>query len=122
MSFLEKMRAAAREHEAPPADPWLKPISDALRGVEAMSTVALLDLVGARPTTSNGRRLAGIMRGLKFIPIQSRRLMPGGFRDTVTRGWARPLRPLPGNANVPGQQGGALPVSDLSAKGTADVS
>jgi len=33
-----------------------------------------------------------IMRTLHFIPIKSRRLMPGGFRDTVTRGWARPVR------------------------------
>ena len=34
------------------------------------------------------------MRFLGFIPIKSRRLMPGGYRDTVTRGWARPFREL----------------------------
>ncbi|WP_155255633.1 hypothetical protein [Bradyrhizobium elkanii] len=92
MSFLEEMRKAGRQLDALPPDPWRKIIAHAIDGVEAMSTVALLDLVGARPTTSNARRLAAIMRDLKFIPIQSRRLLPGGFRDTVTRGWARPLR------------------------------
>jgi hypothetical protein len=93
MSFLEKVREAAVQ----PPDPWLKSISGAVKGVEAISTVALLDLVSARHTTSNARRLARIMRQLGFVPIQSRRLMPGGFRDTVSRGWARPMRSLPGS-------------------------
>jgi hypothetical protein len=92
MSFIERMQEAAKQLEAPPPDPWLKTLSGALKGVEAMSTVALLDLVHAPHTTKNARRLAAIMRELKFIPIQSRRLMPGGYRDTVTRGWARPVR------------------------------
>jgi hypothetical protein len=35
------------------------------------------------------------MREQNFVPIKTRRFMPGGFRDTVTRGWARPMRPLP---------------------------
>jgi hypothetical protein len=93
MSFLERMREAADQLNVPPPDPWRKIIANAVHGMDAISTAALLDLVGARPTTSNARRLAAIMRGLNFIPIQSRRLMPGGFRDTVTRGWARPMRP-----------------------------
>ena len=92
MSFLEKMRKVGKQFEAPPPDPWRKIIASAVNGVDAMSSTALLDLVGARRTTGNARRLAAIMRDLKFIPIQSRRLMPGGFRDTVTRGWARPVR------------------------------
>lgn len=92
MSFLEKMRAAGELPDTPPPDPWRKAIASAVDGVEAMSTAALLELVGARRTSANARRLAAIMRDLKFIPIQSRRLMPGGFRDTVTRGWARPMR------------------------------
>jgi hypothetical protein len=65
-----------------------------VRGMEAVSTVALLDLLGLPKTTGNGRRVAQSMRSLGFIPIKSRRLMPGGYRDTVTRGWARPLRKL----------------------------
>src|SRR5215831_10719627 len=96
MSFIEKLRQAGEQFDAPPADPWRKIIANAVAGVEAVSSAALLDLVGARRTTSNARRLAAIMRDLKFIPIQSRRLMPGGFRDTVTRGWSRPMRPLRG--------------------------
>ena len=95
MSFVERMQEAIKQLEAPPPDPWLKPISAALKGVQAMSTVALLDIVHAPHTTKNARRLAAIMRELGFVPIQSRRLMPGGYRDTVTRGWARPKRPLP---------------------------
>jgi hypothetical protein len=95
MSFLEKIRDAGKQLDALTPDPWRKTIANAVDGVEAISTAALLDLVGARPTTSNARRLAAIMRDLKFIPIQSRRLMPGGFHDTVTRGWARPIRSMP---------------------------
>ena len=63
-----------------------------MRGVHEISTVALLDLIGLPNTTGNGRRIAHSMRSLGFVPIKSRRFMPGGFRDTVTRGWARPVR------------------------------
>jgi hypothetical protein len=57
-----------------------------------MSTVALLDLLDVPQTTGNARRLAQTMRSLGFIPLKSRRLMPGGFRDNTIRGWARPIR------------------------------
>jgi hypothetical protein len=63
-----------------------------VRGMDAVSTVALLGLIGLPATTGNGRRVAQTMRSLGFVPIKSRRFMPGGYRDTVTRGWARPLR------------------------------
>ena len=59
---------------------------------DSVSTAALLDLIGLPNTTGNSRRIAATMRALGFIPIKSRRLEPGGYRDTVTRGWARPLR------------------------------
>jgi hypothetical protein len=121
MSFISRMLEAAKQLEAPPPDPWKKTLSDALKGVEAMSTAALLDLVGARHTTSNGRRLAAVMRDLKFIPIQSRLLMPGGFRDTVTRGRARPMRSLPISEKVKPQQGTPTPRSDLAAPGDDDA-
>jgi hypothetical protein len=121
MSFVEKMRHAAKELEARrPPDPWKKTLSDALKGVDAMSTVALLDMVGARHTTKNSRRLAAIMRELKFIPIQSRRLMPGGYRNTVTRGWARPMRSLP-TGKVKPQQGTSSPPFNLPTTGEDDV-
>lgn len=116
MSFLEKVRDAAKQLGAsPPPDPWFKPIRGALKGVEAMSTVALLEVVGARHTTNNARRLAQIMRQLGFVPIQSRRLMPGGFRDTVSRGWARPMRPLPTGEKVTPQQGAPSQMPNCSS-------
>jgi hypothetical protein len=112
MSFIERMRQAAKEMEAPPPDPWKKTLSHALKGVEGMSSVALLDIVHARHTTSNGRRLAAIMRSLGFIPIQSRRLEPGGHRSTVARGWLRPVRSLPISKKVKPRQGTTFPSSN----------
>jgi hypothetical protein len=120
MSFIERMQEAIKQLEAPPPDPWRKPLEQALKGVDAMSTVALLDVVGARHTTQNSRRLAAIMRALGFVPIQSRRLMPGGYRDTVTRGWARPMRPLP-TEKVKPQQGTTSPPFILPTTGEDDV-
>jgi hypothetical protein len=117
MSFIEKMQEAARQLEMPPPDPWLKTLRKALEGVEVMSTAALLDIVDAHRTTGNGRRLAAIMRELKFIPIQSRRLMPGGFRDTVTRGWTRPVRALSKPSKVERSSNATSPLF----KGTTDV-
>ena len=121
MSFISRMLEAAKKLEAPPPDPWRRPLEDALKGVEAMSTVALFDIVGARHTTQNARRLAKIMRELKFIPIQSRRLMPGGHRSTVSRGWARPMRSLPQREKVKPQQGSPAPRSNLATQGDDDV-
>jgi hypothetical protein len=121
MSFVEKMQEAAKEMEARPPDPWKKPLSDALKGVDAMSTVALLDLIGARHTTKNSRRLAAIMRELGFVPIQSRRLMPGGYRNTVTRGWARPMRSPPISKKVKPPQGTSSPPFNLPYTGEDDV-
>ncbi len=92
MSFISRMHEAARQAEARPRDQWEPRLRRAMDGVEAMSSAALLDLVDADPTTGNARRLAAIMRSLNFIPIKTRRFMPGGFRDTVTRGWSRPVR------------------------------
>ena len=121
MSFIEKMRQAAKELAAPPPDPWKKTLGEALRGVEGMSTVCLLDIVGARHNTSNARRLAGVMRDLKFVPIQSRRLEPGGHRSTVARGWVRPIRSLPISKKVKPQQGTTAPPSNLATPGDDDV-
>jgi hypothetical protein len=59
------------------ADPWRKKVEGAVRGVEAMSSAALLDLLRVPATTGTARRLAKIMRSMGFIPIKSRRLMPG---------------------------------------------
>ena len=92
MVFIEKLRHAQAELTEREADPLREKVEAIVRGMEAVSTVALLDLLGLPKTTSNGRQIVPTMRSLGFIPIKSRFLMPGGTRDTVTRGWARPVR------------------------------
>jgi hypothetical protein len=95
MSFLGKLAQARVELEAHYEDPWREKVEAAVRDKDAISTAALLDLLRAPATTGTARRLAAVMRGLNFIPIKSRRLMPGGRAgNTVTRGWARPVREM----------------------------
>jgi hypothetical protein len=63
--------------------------------MDIISTATLLDLLRVPATTATARRLAAIMRSLHYIPIKSRWLMPGGRTgNTVTRGWARPVRTM----------------------------
>jgi hypothetical protein len=95
MSFLGQLYQAKAKLAERPADPFRRKIEAAVRGKEAISTAALLDLLDVPKTTSNARRVGKTMRSLGFIPMKSRRFMPGGFRDTVARGWARPLRDAP---------------------------
>jgi hypothetical protein len=90
MSLLRRLAQASTGLDARCADPWRKTLEGAVQGVHAMSSVALLDLVGARSTTGNARRLAAVMRELGFVPLKSRRLEPGGWRGTTIRGWALP--------------------------------
>ena len=92
MSFLGRIEQARNELAERSADPWRKKVEGAVSGKDAISTAALLDLVRQPANTGTARRLAKVMRSMGFIPIKSRRLMPGGFRDTVARGWARPIR------------------------------
>ena len=92
MSLLSKLHDARGQLDAHREDPWRKKVEAAVRGKDTISTAALLDAVCVPATTGTARRLAAIMRDLHFIPIKSRRLMPGGrMGNTVTRGWARPL-------------------------------
>jgi hypothetical protein len=74
------------------ADPLGDKVKAIVRGMGAISTNALLDLIGLPNTTGNARRVSGTMRSLGYVPVKNRRFIPGGYRDTVTRGWARPLR------------------------------
>ena len=104
MFFLGKLHQAKAELAERGANPWRRTLERVLPAdVTCISTVALLDLLGLAPTTGNARRIAPTMRSMGFIGLKSRRLMPGGFRDTVTRGWARPLR-----EKTVGNEGGAL--------------
>ena len=92
MSWIETVHRAQADLIKRDADPFREKVKAVVRGMEAVSTAAMLDLLGLPKTTGNGRRIAQSMRSLGFIPIKSRRLMPGGYRDTVTRGWSRPVR------------------------------
>src|SRR5437879_2227151 len=95
MSLLGKLAQARAELDARNEDPWRKKVEAAVLETEAISTAALLDLLRVPATTGTARRLAAVMRSLNFIPIKSRRLMPGGRAgNTVTRGWARPVRKM----------------------------
>jgi hypothetical protein len=95
MSLLGKLAEARAELDAHQEDPWRSKVEKAVRGQDAVSTAALLDLLRAPATTGTARGLAAVMRGLHFVPIKSRRLMPGGRAgNTVTRGWARPVREM----------------------------
>jgi hypothetical protein len=95
MSLLAKLREARAALEAHHEDPWYGKVAAAVRDKDAISTAALLDLLRVPATTSTARRLAAVMRNLQFVPIKSRRLMPGGGAgNTVTRGWARPVRAM----------------------------
>ena len=89
MQQLEQAKAAVAQRNA---DPLGERVAAITRGMDAISTAALLDLIGLPNTTSNARRISRTMQSLGFVPIKSRRFMPGGYRDTVTRGWARPVR------------------------------
>ncbi len=92
MSWLQTLHQAKAKLAETDADPLREKVEGVARGMEAVSTAALLDLIGLPPTTANGRRISGTMKALGYVPIKSRRFMPGGWRDTVTRGWARPIR------------------------------
>jgi len=92
MSWIEELARAREELAQRNADPFRQRVAAAVHGKEAISTAALLDLLEVPKTTGNARRVGETMRSMGFIPIKSRRLMPGGFRDTVARGWARPVR------------------------------
>jgi hypothetical protein len=92
MTWIEKLQQATRPvvHRD---QTWTGAVARALPGgITSISTVAVLDLLDVPATTGNARRVATAMRALGFVPIKSRRLAPGGFRDTTIRGWARPVR------------------------------
>jgi hypothetical protein len=92
LSFSERLNPAAEHVHCHEADPLRDKVERVVRGMDAISTAALLDLVGLRNTTGNARRISKTMQSLGYVAIKSRRFMPGGWKDTVTRGWSRPVR------------------------------
>jgi hypothetical protein len=93
MSWVERMYQACAQQAEQRSDPWKRVLERALpANLTSLSTNALLDLLDVPHTTGNARHLAKIMRSMGWIGLKSRRLEPGGFRDTTIRGWARPFR------------------------------
>ena len=58
MSWIETVRRAQAELTKRDADPLREKVEAVVRGMEAVSTVALPDLLGLPKTTGNGRRIA----------------------------------------------------------------
>jgi hypothetical protein len=93
LSLLERLDQERAKRSERDADPWRRVLEPALPpDVTAISTVALCNLLGIRPSTGNARRVARTMRAMGFFPIKSRTLLPGGWRGTEGRGWVRPIR------------------------------
>ncbi len=109
-SWVQKLQRRIAERAARNIDPLSEPVASAVKAKEAISTAALLDLLDMRKTVGNARRIAKIMRALDFVPIRNRQLMPGGFRDTICRGWARPVRESQMDAEQ-GKKIGSTPLS-----------
>jgi hypothetical protein len=90
MSFSDQVSRVIAQVEERGSDPWRQILERALPpSLKAISTVHLLDLIGLPHTTGAARRISPTMRNLGWVPIKSRRLPPGGHRDTKIRGWAR---------------------------------
>ena len=117
-AFTERLRAQPRlrvclptgdtpsplyaELAARDADPLIRALENCLPpDATAISTVSVCTLLGIRPTSGSARRVARIMRTLGFVPVRSRLLRPGGWRDTVGRGWIRPKINLQAGRTVP---------------------
>jgi hypothetical protein len=101
MSFLGTLAQTRAELEGRQEDPWRKKVEAAVRDEDAISTAALLDLLRVPATTGTARRLAAVMRNLHFVPVKTRRFMPGGrCGNTVTRGWARPVRTMKSSPTI----------------------
>jgi hypothetical protein len=90
------------------ADPLLPLVAKAVSGFDELSTNTILVMVGLPPTTGNARKVARSMRALGYVGIKSRRLPPGGWTDTLCRGWAktprRDKRPRSSHDGVAGER------------------
>jgi hypothetical protein len=91
-AWVQKLRELKVKRTERNAEPLTEQVEAAVKSKDSISSVALLDLLDMPKTVGNARRVAKIMRSLNFVPVRNRQLVPGGFRDTVCRGWARPVR------------------------------
>jgi hypothetical protein len=95
MSLLGRLAQARAELAEFGEDPLRKKVEDVVRGKDAISTAALLQELSLRANTGNARRVAKLVRSLGYVAIKSRTLQPGGFRDTIARGWSRTTKSSP---------------------------
>jgi hypothetical protein len=105
MSWLGRLHQARIDLAKHGPDSWRRKLEAAVRGKNAISTVVLCDLLRVPANTGSARRIAKHMKSMGFIPLKSRRLLPGGWRDTVARGWARPLHETKTPTTKPGAAG-----------------
>ena len=91
-SLLTRLDRGRADKSARDVHPWTRILERSGLPPEgvAISTNALAVILGVRLTTGNARKIASAMRLLGFHPVLSRTLIPGGWRDTVSRGWVRP--------------------------------
>ena len=87
LSFAAKIARERAKLEQRDADPLGDKVASVTRGIEAISTNALLDLIGLPNTTGNARGISKTMRSLGYVPIKSRRLVRGGWSNA---GWRWP--------------------------------
>ncbi|HUZ31908.1 MAG TPA: hypothetical protein VMV19_07365, partial [Xanthobacteraceae bacterium] len=69
LSFCEQLKKAVAEQAARNADPLREKVEAIVRGVHAISTHSILDLLGLPKTSGNGRRIAATMRAVGYVPI-----------------------------------------------------
>jgi hypothetical protein len=95
LSFLEKLKEARAELEAP-ADPWLAPLRrvrgkvefDGLERVGSQSLLDMLEVPQRSRTAGTYRRLAKLMAELGWAAVRVRDLTRGGYQEQV-RGYVR---------------------------------
>ena len=89
LSRLDRNRVGKADRDA---HPWIRVLENAGLPPDGVpiSTNALAVILGVKASTGNARRIAVVMRKLGFQPLLSRGFFPGGWRDTVSRGWVRP--------------------------------
>ena len=102
VSWITRMREAQAEMAAQNADPWRLRL-ERLRGkvgddnVERISTQAIFDVLEV-PQRNRGagacKRLARLMRELRWVPIKARGLNQRGLLEQI-RGYARDPRGSP---------------------------
>ena len=108
-SWMTRFHAEEAKLAQHDGDPLLRLVAEAVAPFDSVSSNAILTMVGLPVTAANARKVARSMRTLGFVPIKSNRLVPGGYRQNVTRGWARPLRAVKISASV-----NTLPASPAS--------